>query len=38
LCIKFVGVDWNPSCMILGTYDMNTSLFQSLDAMLIGFR
>jgi hypothetical protein len=21
---KFIGVDWNPSCMILGTYVMNT--------------
>jgi hypothetical protein len=22
--LKFIGVDWNPSCMILGTYVMNT--------------
>jgi hypothetical protein len=21
---KFIGVDWNPGCMILGTYVMNT--------------
>jgi hypothetical protein len=21
---KFIGVDWNPSCMIVGTYVMNT--------------
>jgi hypothetical protein len=21
---KFIGVDWNPSCMILGTYVINT--------------
>jgi hypothetical protein len=21
---KFIGVDWNPNCMILGTYVMNT--------------
>jgi hypothetical protein len=21
---KFIGVDWNPSCMILGTYVLNT--------------
>jgi hypothetical protein len=21
---KFIGVDWNPSCLILGTYIMNT--------------
>jgi hypothetical protein len=21
---KFIGVDWNPSCIILGTYAMNT--------------
>jgi hypothetical protein len=26
---KFIGVDWNPSCMILGTYVMNTRIGSS---------
>jgi hypothetical protein len=33
---KFIKVDWNPSCMILGTYIMNTRTRVRVDALLIG--
>jgi hypothetical protein len=33
---KFIGVDWNPSCMILGTYVINTRTRVRVDALLIG--
>jgi hypothetical protein len=33
---KFIRVDWNPSCMILGTYVMNTRTGVRVDALLIG--
>jgi hypothetical protein len=33
---KFIGVDWNPSYMILGTYVMNTRTGVRVDALLIG--
>jgi hypothetical protein len=33
---KFIGVDWNHSCMILGTYGMNTRTRVQVDALLIG--
>jgi hypothetical protein len=33
---KFIGVDWNPSYMILDTYVMNTRTGVRVDALLIG--
>jgi hypothetical protein len=33
---KFIGIDWNPSCMILGTYVTNTRTVVQVDALLIG--
>jgi hypothetical protein len=36
LCIKFLGIAWNPSCISLGTNVMNTSTWVRLAAMLIG--
>jgi hypothetical protein len=36
LCIKFLGIAWNPSCISLGTNVLNISTWVRLAAMLIG--
>jgi hypothetical protein len=36
LCIKFLGIAWHPSCILLGTNVMDTSTWVRLAAMLIG--
>jgi hypothetical protein len=36
LCIKFLGIAWNPSCISLGTNVLNISTWIRLAAMLIG--
>jgi hypothetical protein len=36
LCIKFLEIAWNPSCILLGTDVLNTSIWVRLAAMLIG--
>jgi hypothetical protein len=33
---KFIGVDWNPSCIILDTFVMNTRIWVRVDALLMG--